>query len=235
MVMMMLCGCGQSSRETEEPAPEEIVQTDNEPEISSEAEPAPEEEQPAETEQPAEEPAETPDPSVFTGVRTQHTYENEYFGVRCDLDEDWNIIPDDQFGLMAHHEPDADFYEVVNAGKTWHDLMALYFLADDDIYVYLYPTEYELTDEQLKQEQEKQVENDIREQAFQPLSNMQITTSSVQLLSQDALCIRAEYKLSDKNMYQQNIYLKKDRLLMRISVSTAGQDKTDELLAKFSE
>lgn len=208
-ISLMLCGCAQETAQPEQNTPE-----------------------PAATKEPA---PETSDPSVFIGKRTEHTYENEYFGIRADFENRWNVMPDDQFGLVARHEADDDFYEVVDAGKTWHDLIALDTYTLNDIYVFLYHSEAEVPAEQLKEDYEKQVREDIIEGSFNPLSNLKTEVTDTQFLSQNAICVKAAYQLSGTNTYQKNIYLTKDDLTLRIRVSSSEDDITDELLAEFTK
>ena len=237
LLVATLAACGNKNSST------------NEPESEAE-EPAEEEseEEPAEEPEEAEETASSIEvPEELLGKQTDTSYENAYFGLRYDTPADWYLLSREEIatimGIAATSFDDeamanmfketgyvTDLYSMDtnpaiegtttfnNVNITIQDIGKLYGIMYDE-----------------KQLAEASANTVVEALKAQGLTDINTDLSETEFIGKNCVALTITSKAGDVDMYQKQVYLKKDSAVACVTATTLGKDTTGEILSAFAD
>lgn len=180
---------------------------------------------------------ETEDKSFSMGKSAGLIYENAFIGLGCTLEEGWSFYTDEQIKQLNNFATDAageDFEELINNAPIIYDMLAVDANQMNNINVNL---------EKVDQSVLSSVNlNDVFSQNLPMLEealdnmgyvNVQSKLITVTIDGEDFSAINTSGEINGLGMYQKSIGVKCNGYLATITVTTYGEDTTNDILANF--
>lgn len=241
--MMVACGEQEVTGNVTATEAETVEVANDEVETVDETEAVEEEEEVTEeaAEEVAEEVEEDVDANDTLGLNAGNTYENAYFGVRCELSSDWTLESEEQ--ILARNKLSAELVgdelgdtltNAYESGQVITDMVAVHSNGMDTVNMgieKLMGPAMLITEEQYLDLSEPQL---IQALTDMGLENINTTRLEVDFAGNKHAGVLIEAEYSKVPVYEELIVMKNGRYIMCTTAATWEENKIDDVLAGFS-
>ena len=171
------------------------------------------------------------------GTTAGGEYTNRYIGIGCKLDDNWTFKSDEEIlaqNNLTKDYLDEDIAELLDNSQIIYDMMAVHSNGTDNLLVNLEKTtmlQAALTD--LKAMLERTAPTAESALSGMGYTNFTWKVEEVTIGGQKFAALRNRAEINGVTMYQLTVAVRCSQHIASIGVTTFGEDKTDDLLAKF--
>lgn len=223
---------GNETMEQVETVVEEFSETatvKNEPEASTEQETSTEQDEQETSQINTEE-------EIKLGHNDGNVYENEFLNIGCALGDTWNCLNDEQIRQINQISAELvgeEYQKVLENATVITDMQAVNVNQQDSLSVSLEklaPVALLISDEQYLELSKNNLVGALENMGIQ---NINASISTTTFCNQEHYCLKVSGSISNVNVYEELIAIKKGRYVGCIAVCSWVEDKTDEYLGSF--